>query len=199
MEPLASTPNKQTIVSSTSKLNKRSVTILPPTQVTTIDKKTKKTFILEYSVHLASNRFNRELKCVFPQVENFEKCLVIPTFLKCEHDLVGIGAAIDLEKDEKLEVFVEWGKEICHKLRNRGYWADLTDPCSGYPVFSEPGPAIYPDVQGAVELLKYDLHNAGCCHILLHPKWGSKVYPGTLFTTANDLVLKQVISECIVI
>lgn len=30
--------------------------------------------------------------------------------------------------------FVGWGKEICQKLRDRGYWADLTDPCSGYPV-----------------------------------------------------------------
>ncbi|CAG8767937.1 6488_t:CDS:1, partial [Funneliformis caledonium] len=106
MESLASNliPTKQSIVSSTSKRNKRSVTILPPTLATTIDKKTKKPFILEYSVHLASNRFNRELKCIFPQVEDIEKCLVIPTFLKCEHDLVGIGAVIDHEKDEKLEV-----------------------------------------------------------------------------------------------
>ncbi|CAB4422460.1 unnamed protein product [Rhizophagus irregularis] len=152
----------------------------------------------QFSIHLTSSRFARELKSVFPQVEYIERCLVVPTFLKCTHDLVGIGAAIDNEKDEKLEDFVGWGKEICQKLRDRGYWADLTDPCSGYPIFSERGPSIYPDVQGAVELLKYDLHNAGCCHILLHPKWGSKVYPGTLFTTASDLELKQVISETIV-
>ncbi|PKK76813.1 hypothetical protein RhiirC2_733357 [Rhizophagus irregularis] len=183
---------------SSKKRNTRSVTLLPPTIINTIIKKTQKKFILEFSIHLASSRFARELKSVFPQVEYIERCLVVPTFLKCTHDLVGIGAAIDNEKDEKLEDFVGWGKEISQKLRDRGYWADLTDPCSGYPIFSERGPSIYPDVQGAVELLKYDLHNAGCCHILLHPKWGSKVYPGTLFTTASDLELKQVISETIV-
>ncbi|RIA92502.1 hypothetical protein C1645_765004 [Glomus cerebriforme] len=183
---------------STKKRNTRSVTLLSPTLVNTINKKTQKKFILEFSIHLASSRFARELKNVFPQVEHIEKCLVVPTFLKCVHDLVGIGPIIDNEKDEKLEDFVGWGKEICQKLKDRGYWADLTDPCSGYPFFSERGPSTYPDVQGAIELLKYDIHNAGCCHILLHPKWGSKVYPGTLFTTASDLELKQVISESIV-
>jgi|SRR6266540_3244272 len=89
------------MVNSTS--SKRSVTLLPPTLITTINKKTKKHFILEYSIHLASNRFIRELKHVFPQVEDIEKCLIVPTFLKCEHDLVGVGAAIDRERDEKLE------------------------------------------------------------------------------------------------
>lgn len=33
--------------------------------------------------------------------------------------------------------------------------------------------------------------NAGCCKVLLHPQWGSAVYPATLFTTApSSRVLK---------
>ncbi|CAG8768628.1 14054_t:CDS:2, partial [Racocetra fulgida] len=95
----------------------------------------------------------------------------------------GMGERIDKEKDEKLEDFIEWGKEICQKLRDLGYWSDLTDPASGYPMFSDPGPSTYPDVQGAEQLLKYDIYNAG------------KVYPGTLFTTANENCIKQIINE----
>jgi hypothetical protein len=30
--------------------------------------------------------------------------------------------------------FVEWGKGVCELLRKDGHWADLSDPCSGYPV-----------------------------------------------------------------
>src|SRR2546429_4704097 len=95
---------KSSIVSSTSlkKLNKRSVTLLPPTLVNTINKKTQKKIILEYSIHSPSSRFIRELKNVFPQVDNIEKCLMVPTFLECVHDLFGIGAIIENEKDEKL-------------------------------------------------------------------------------------------------
>jgi hypothetical protein len=88
---------------SSKKRNTRSVTLLPPTLINTVNQKTQKNFILEFSIHLASSRFVRELKSVFPQVEFIEKCLVVPTFLKCTYDLVGIGAAIDNEKDEKLE------------------------------------------------------------------------------------------------
>lgn len=30
----------------------------------------------------------------------------------------------------------------------------------------------------------FSVMNAGCCKVLLHPLWGSAVYPATLFTTA---------------
>lgn len=33
--------------------------------------------------------------------------------------------------------------------------------------------------------------NAGCCKVLLHPQWGSAVYPATLFTTAPVAIVVQ--------
>ncbi|CAG8734779.1 25761_t:CDS:2 [Dentiscutata erythropus] len=193
--------NDSTVIKSSTPTKKRiktrSRTLIAPTLVTVKNPKTLCPFVLEYSIHIGSTRFNRELLNVFSQIVEPDNFLVIPVFLKCQNDLVGIGERINREKDEKLEDFVEWGKAICQKLRGLGYWADLTDPASGYPIFSDPGPSTYPDVHGAEQLLKYDIYNAGCCHILLHPKWGSKVYPGTLFTTANENCIKQVINESI--
>jgi len=44
-------------------------------------------------------------------------------------------------------------------------------------------------------LLKYHTQCCGPCKILLHPKWGSHVYPASLFTTAPLDVVVQVIDE----
>lgn len=37
---------------------------------------------------------------------------------------------------------------------------------------------------GLTSILHFSVMNAGCCKVLLHPLWGSAVYPATLFTTA---------------
>ncbi|CAG8557014.1 11945_t:CDS:2 [Ambispora gerdemannii] len=176
---------------------KRSIEIQAPTVLTCLTPKTCQLITIEYSIHACSSRLSRELEKVFPEVAaDLGRCLVVPTFQKCEHDLVGVGPLVDKERDAKLEAFIEWGTSICEKLRQYGHWADITDPASGFPVFSSPGPSMYPDVEGAQQLLKYDVQNAGCCHILLHPQWGSKNYPATLFTTADADTLKNVISDC---
>jgi len=170
----------------------------PPTLITVLNPKTRKPFALEYSIHASPARFTRELKDVFPEVVCLKegRCLVVPAFQRCEHDLVG---AVNRERDEKLEDFVQWGMEVCQKLRDRGHWADITDPASGYPIFSKPGPSPYPDVQGAEQLLKYDVQNAGCCKVLLHPRWGSKAYPSTLFTNADEGALEEVVNESVIV
>jgi hypothetical protein len=33
------------------------------------------------------------------------------------------------------------------------------------------------------------VQNAGCCKIILHPRWGAAVYPATLFTAAPGEVV----------
>jgi hypothetical protein len=42
----------------------------------------------------------------------------------------------------------------------------------------------YSEVEGLSLLLGYRTANAGCCKVILHPKWGSSVYPATLFARA---------------
>ncbi|KAG9306894.1 hypothetical protein G9A89_002563 [Geosiphon pyriformis] len=193
--PTNSSFSSKTVAIKSRAGNKRSISLFGPIIVTALTPKTRRKLTIEYSIHAISSRFTRDLKGVFPKVNDLEKCLVVPTFQKCVYDLVGTGPLIDKERDEKLEMFFEWGTAVCEILRKNGNWADITDPASGFPMFSPPGPSIYPDVQGAQEFLKYDVQNAGCCHILLHPQWGSKSYPGTLFTTASPESLKQAISE----
>lgn len=134
--------------------------------------------IIQLSLHEPSWRFKQELDRVFPS--RGADILVVPTFQKCRSDMVGIGAEIEHEKDERLLKFVavasKLEKDLVHK-----HWVDHCDPASGYPAISERGPSPYPDVQGAQALLKYQTSNTGCCAVLLHPQWGSNLYPATIF------------------
>jgi hypothetical protein len=86
------------------------------------------------------------------------KVYIILTFQPSKVDLVDWSDEAAVEKDLLLEnaraphqslltlrdspsqsrlcffQFVTWGKSVCQLLRRDGYWADLSDPCSGYPV-----------------------------------------------------------------
>ncbi|KAF9919017.1 hypothetical protein BX616_002986 [Lobosporangium transversale] len=149
---------------------------------------------LEYSIHTSPRRMTRELATVFPS-KDLSNLLVVPTFQKCQHDMVAWDAVIAKEKDDRLEDFVRWSTAIHQGLKELGFWSDMTDPASGYPTFSERGRDVYPDVEGCQILLKYDFQNAGCCKVLLHPIWGSKIYPATFFTTAPIDVLLKVLEQ----
>ncbi|KAI8091390.1 methylmalonic aciduria and homocystinuria type D protein [Gilbertella persicaria] len=152
----------------------------------------------EYSVYQPSPRFLRDFDSIFPQLSSKQRSqlLVVPVIQKCQHDMVGITKEVNYERDIRLELFVEWGKKIVDRIKSVGMWADIMDPASGFPVFGEPGPSPYPDVQGTHMLSsRFDVQNVGCCHILLHPTWNSRIYPSTLFTTAPADILKKIINE----
>lgn len=50
--------------------------------------------------------------------------------------------------------FIDFAKDLCQNLRNLGYWADYTDPVTGYPVLSASGGMLYSDVDACELLLK---------------------------------------------
>ncbi|CAO3617235.1 unnamed protein product [Cunninghamella echinulata] len=90
----------------------------------------------EYSVHSPGTRFGRELGTVFPSLSSKQRkeILVVPVIQRCELDMVGITQLANKERDDKLELFVSWGKSIVDRLRTVGMWADIMDPASGFPV-----------------------------------------------------------------
>ncbi|CAG9461946.1 unnamed protein product [Pedinophyceae sp. YPF-701] len=149
---------------------------------------------MEWSAHRLPKRHRDEVQAVFPD-RDVTDVLVVPT---CQHavvDLVEFGPEADGEKDRLLERFARWAAGVCAKLRAAGHWADYIDPCSGYPMIDQTNAAVYPEVQGLSSLLGYSVSNAGCCKIALHPKWGSAVYPASMFTDADAGELRQAIAQ----
>lgn len=123
------------------------------------------------------------------------RLLAIPTNQRAREDLVAVGDHIEREKDRLLNVFLDFGKYICEQLRAKGYWADYIDPCSGLPMISLNCNKVYSEVDGMECLLNYRAHNAGFCKILTHPKWGSAVYPATIFAHAPADVVRSLLES----
>ncbi|KAI8106817.1 hypothetical protein M9434_001471 [Picochlorum sp. BPE23] len=138
---------------------------------------------MEYSIHECPKTHRDDVASIFPQ-EDMQGMLIVPTCQKSDVNLVGWGEQADVEKDRLLERFVQFASCVCEWLMDKGYWADYIDPCSGLPMIHKNGNNVYGEVQGLVTLLGYQTQNAGCCKIILHPKWGSSVYPASFFTKA---------------
>eukprot|EP00127_Corallochytrium_limacisporum_P000496 Clim_evm25s14 gene=Clim_evmTU25s14 len=146
---------------------------------------------IEWNVCICPKSFHEYLRYVFVGRDP-KNIHIIPTFQPCKNDMVGIGINVDDEKDERLEDFRHWADLAIEEFKAMGYWGDLTDPCSGMPVYSQSN-SYYPDVNGAELLLRYTTFSTGCCKVLSHPKWGTKVYPATLFTDAPLEVIDEVL------
>lgn len=110
--------------------------------------------------------------------------LILPTIQRSRVDTVRFGVEVEEEKDRCLEHFADFARPLCENLRSQGHWADFIDPCSGLPMMTPHCTRPYNEVAGFEHLLRYTTQNAGCCKILLHPRWGSSCYPATIFTTA---------------
>lgn len=168
---------------------------------------------LECSLHVLPKQLMREFSHVFNDeylkfggnaadavmsdaaTDSTLRLLAIPTNQRAREDLVQIGDHIEREKDRLLNVFMTFGKYICEQLRANGFWADYIDPCSGLPMLSLNCNKVYSEVDGMECLLNYKAYNAGFCKILTHPKWGSAVYPATIFAHAPAEFVRSLIES----
>jgi len=131
---------------------------------------------------------------VFPGL-GYEGLLVIPTCQRASVDLVGVGAAVEAEKDALLHSFTAFAAAVVAKLAAGGHWADYIDPCSGLPMLHRAGAGVYGEVDALVTLRRFATANAGCCKVALHPRWGSSVYPASLFTKAPAEAAEVALAE----
>jgi hypothetical protein len=140
---------------------------------------------LQVSIHETRKAFQREIEFVLPGVALDKGLLAIATMQNARHDLVQVGDDIETEKDRLLETFMAFSKDLCERLIAKGHFADYIDPCSGLAMITKDANKVFSEVDSAQQLLGYSVMNAGCCKVLLHPSWGSAVYPATIFTNAT--------------
>mmetsp|Transcript_20 Transcript_20/g.38 ORF Transcript_20/g.38 Transcript_20/m.38 type:complete len:264 (+) Transcript_20:3-794(+) len=180
---------------------------------------------IEYSVHTLHPIIERHCKHIFPGVINKQKdkdtrkepkegessndveksekknkfpqypLLCIPTFQHTNSDMLEFTESAEKEKDLKLKGFYAWCQAVCQRLRKKGFWADYIDPCSGYPVLGDSGSSTYNEVEGMQLLLRYRHSQVGMCKVILHPRWGQRIYPASMFSMAPLDEIKKAIKE----
>eukprot|EP00467_Chlorarachnion_reptans_P014107 CAMPEP_0114518106 /NCGR_PEP_ID=MMETSP0109-20121206/18262_1 /TAXON_ID=29199 /ORGANISM="Chlorarachnion reptans, Strain CCCM449" /LENGTH=208 /DNA_ID=CAMNT_0001698695 /DNA_START=160 /DNA_END=786 /DNA_ORIENTATION=- len=157
---------------------------------------------IEYSIHTLHSIIKRHCKNIFPDLIKSEDrkksigdLLCIPTFQHCSCDMLEFTDPAEKEKDKLLKSFYAWCQNLCARLIEDGYWADYIDPCSGKPVLGEAGSSTYNEVEGMQLLLRYRYQQVGMCKVILHPKWGQRIYPASMFTNAPlDIISKAILA-----
>jgi len=121
--------------------------------------------------------------------------LAIPTFQHARCDLLHVCPEVEQEKARLLESFYAFARPVCSKLRAVGQWADLIEPCSGYPLLGEHGSGVYGEVDAAQVLLCYRMEQVGTCCMIHHPKWGLSHYPASFLTDASLEQTREAIEQ----
>jgi len=157
-------------------------------------------FLIEVATHKPNPALKRELDHFLhaliasddSPVKSSSDVLVITTCQESKAELLQWDDEAAREKDRLLNTFARFASDLAAKLKALGYWADYADPASGL-LANSPGQVIWPEVQAMERLRGFQKTKAGPCHIILHPKWGSRVYPATMFTNAPDEVVRRVL------
>ncbi|QDZ24838.1 methylmalonic aciduria/homocystinuria type D-like protein [Chloropicon primus] len=150
---------------------------------------------LEYSIHTVPLAQRDDVLAVVSMLskEEAKDLKVVATCQRAREDLVTVGEQVEREKDRLLLVFTSWAKALCASLDKDGHWCDYIDPCSGLLMVHKESQAVYDEVAALSVLRGYKCSNAGCCKVVLHPNWGSFIYPATFLTTApHDVLLRHI-------
>lgn len=91
--------------------------------------------------------------------------------------------------------FLQVGQPIVDQLHQLHHLAVMFDPSTGQPLGAGAGLIRLDDVAIAHTLLGYPRCAQGGCALILHPTWGTSVYPSTLVSSAPPQVLQQVAQQ----
>ena len=100
-------------------------------------------------------------------------------------ELLHRSPQIERQKQRLRRQFLDLSYRLATALQAQGYLAEAFDPRTGWPLLSPPGQVPLDDVAIVRSCLGYPTVNRQGCSVLLHPVWGSSVYPSTLLSSAS--------------
>lgn len=147
---------------------------------------------VQISIHSPSQYICANCERIIPDWTQQSFLWVVVVLQQSRYQLLESTAKIELEKERLREKFMRFGCDLAFNLRDRGYLTDLIDPRTGYPLLSHPGAVPHDDTAVAKALLNYPVIKNECS-VLVHPQWGTAVYPSTLISEAPPNLITDVI------
>ncbi len=149
---------------------------------------------MEYSIHAPNSFICTNLHCLLPDWSQPVRSVLV-VLQPAQLELMQITPETDAQKQQLRQRFLEFGLKIIYKLRQLGHLADLFDPRTGQPLLSQAGTLRLDDVAVVRSTLGYSTTQFGNCCSILHPDWGSAVYPSILISSAESSQVELAISE----
>jgi len=146
---------------------------------------------IQYSVHAPNDFIQTHLDQLLPGW-TAPVLSVLVILQACQLALLHKTPETESLKAELRQRFLHLGFPIAHQLQKQGYWADLFDPQTGWPLLSPPGFLRLDDVAVVRSSLGYPLVASGGCALIEHPEWGNAVYPSILVSSAAPEVVATV-------
>ncbi|MBD1846466.1 methylmalonic aciduria and homocystinuria type D protein [Cyanobacteria bacterium FACHB-63] len=140
--------------------------------------------MMQYSVHPPSEFICQHSEKLLPEWSTPVRSIVV-VLQPSDRELTERCWETDLQKQILRSQFLEFGFKVAELLRQRGYLAELFDPKTGLPILSKAGPLRLDDVAVVRSTLGYAITPAGNCFTIVHPHWGSAVYPSILMSSAD--------------
>lgn len=149
---------------------------------------------MEYSIHAPNPFICTNLHCLLPDWSHPVRSVLV-VLQPAQLELMQVTPETDAQKQQLRQRFLEFGLKIIYNLRQLGYLADLFDPRTGQPLLSQAGTLRLDDVAVVRSTLGYSTTQFGNCRSILHPNWGSAVYPSILISSAEPSQVELAISE----
>ncbi len=146
-----------------------------------------------FSVHPPSPYIVRHQQRLLPDWD----CAVLSMLVvlqPCSCNLFERSAIAERQKHQLRQNFLAMARQIASHLQVLGYATAVFDPRTGLPCDTRPG-LILDDVAVARSCLGYGTVESHGCLMLLHPQWGSSVYPATVLTAAAPAVLAEICQQ----
>jgi hypothetical protein len=149
---------------------------------------------VQISIHSPSDYICANCERILPDWKNQGRLWVVIVLQQSRYPLVKSTSQIEREKQSLREKFMRFGCDLAFQLQDHGYLTDLIDPRTGYPLLSRPGQIPHNDTAVVKALLNYPVMRNKCC-VLIHPVWGTAVYPSILISVAPPAMLASFIKQ----
>jgi hypothetical protein len=128
---------------------------------------------------------------------------VLVALQPCGCELLERSAIAEAQKQQLRQNFLQIARQIVQQLEALGYAAAVFDPRTGLPIDTAASrvdvlPEAFPasltldDVAVVRSCLGYSTVASHGCSLILHPQWGSSVYPSTLLSSAPPEIVTAV-------
>uniref|UniRef100_A0A3Q3QKH8 Metabolism of cobalamin associated D n=1 Tax=Monopterus albus TaxID=43700 RepID=A0A3Q3QKH8_MONAL len=147
---------------------------------------------VECAVQSCPELLKKGFHSMFPEAPS-SGMMVLTVTQKTQNDMSSWCDEVEQEREQMLDKFVDGAKEICYALQKEGFWADFIEPSSGLAFFGPYTNNTLFETDDRYRHLGFQIEDLGCCRVIRHALWATRVFVGTIFTNAppSSSVMKK--------